>query len=286
MSVTSGIQPVFCRAEGLVLRRIPLGEADLGVEVLTGPHGLVKLVTRGIRKSRRRSPLPLEPGALTRFEWYHHKKEWLSIRGQELVLVPETLRRDWKGLVILSYFLDLFHRFCAPGHSEEGIFQVAAGCWRYLAEIESPGQIPPMLPVFVKIRLLALAGLWPDMELCSVCGRPNESFLWPVPYESIVCRHCVGDEFPVGHRAGPGQPEEGGDTLVLRGATREFLARAARQKFSRLEKDFSTGSDGPDAPDWLRLDSALNRLVEGFAGENQKLSRQFYTVFPWGGPGP
>ncbi|EYF02372.1 DNA repair protein RecO [Chondromyces apiculatus] len=228
------------RTSALLLRRVPVGEADLIATFFTEERGLLAAVARGARRSTKRFG-GLEPMHLLRLELDERAGADLaglveaSIERPRLHLTADLPRLDAAGRA-LRWVRDI-----TPAHIAEP--DVWRELNRLLDELDTPPgaptspEHPPLTPdavlVVAGLRFLNAFGWGLDLGRCVRCGRtcdPGTSAYADPARGGLVCRAC------------------GGGRLLLRAELRERLA------------DLASGGEGAIAPDDLR--TALD-LVEG-----------------------
>ncbi len=156
----------FYKAEGIVLRRRNLGEADRLVTVLTRDRGKITAVARGARRPRSRLGGRLEPA--TRFRALVGEGRNLDIISQaEVVDSYSTLRGDLERMGQAAVVLELADRALAEREPHPEAFRLLAAALQLMAG----GALPPAVAWFAA-RLLALTGHRPSLDRCAVCGKP------------------------------------------------------------------------------------------------------------------
>ncbi len=175
------------RAEGIVLRRRNVGEAD-SIFVVFGPElGKFEGVARGIRKSRSRMRGHLEPLTFSRF---------LLARGRTLDVFTqaETIRSfpriggDLERWAAASYYAQLVDRFTGEDAPHPELFELLFVALEALNDGSDPGSVSR----YVEIHMLALAGFELQVDACAACSArlsPEETLLAPGA-GGLVCRQC------------------------------------------------------------------------------------------------
>lgn len=108
-------------SQGLVLKRVKVGETDVIVTLLTQERGKLVCRAKGVRtlKSTKRSAL--QPGNLVRFHWLETKSLPLltqALMEEDCSLMESTLTRMRQ----LSQFLELCERLFIENELESKIF--------------------------------------------------------------------------------------------------------------------------------------------------------------------
>ncbi len=227
----------------LLLRSVDYGEADRIVTLLTESRGKVALMARGARKSQRRFAGALEPYALIEAE--------LSIgRGEVGRLAQARVVRAFPGLLsslekigIAAAGLEIV-RETVPAH-ETPDPRLLPTVVRFLERIEEGDALDATHLGFV-LRLLALTGHAPNLEVCGRCGLPapeGKAALFAPALGAIVCRAC------------------GGGPRKLGGPLRMAMMRARTRAWD--EPDPSLGLDGMSVVEEFLEHHLARRLAGG-----------------------
>jgi DNA repair protein RecO (recombination protein O) len=182
----SGRERVF-RTEAVVLRRLDLGEADRLVTVYTPDRGKLRLLAKGVRRTKSRKAGHLEP--LTR-------TSLLVARGRELDLVTQaeaiepfpSLRNDLLRLGYATYALELVDRFTLEESDSRTLYQLLVATLGRLEE----GREPFAVLRFFEVHLLETAGYRPELFRCLGCGaeaQPQDQFFAAV-LGGVLCPDC------------------------------------------------------------------------------------------------
>jgi DNA repair protein RecO len=205
---------VLQSATAIVLTRRKVGEADAIVRVLLESGATREIRLHGIRKSRQRSNLLLEPGSLVRLTYYEGEESpgvtgghrpFASLKEGHVVERFSRLKdAGYGGLLILSYFLELAGFGARAGEAPE-LFLLIKGTLEELAALQDPvreRQRFALLAIFFKVRVLKTMGLVGDARACTECGRDLADLaLWILPEVHFQCEQCAPDAGPVDARA-------------------------------------------------------------------------------------
>jgi DNA repair protein RecO (recombination protein O) len=222
------------RAEGLVVRRRNLGEAD-SIFTFFGPErGRFEAIARGVRKPRSRMRGHLEP--LTRVEVLVARGRSLDVLTQaQAVHAYRALREDLDRLPLALYCAELVDRFTVEHAEHPGLYDLL------LAVLDAMEHGGGALAVhYFEVHLLAFTGFDLQLEACASCaGRVEEGdVLFSPEAGGFVCGRC--------------RPSAGSARLLS-------LRAAKVLRFAR--------SAGLEAFTSVRVDSALARELELALGD-------------------
>jgi DNA repair protein RecO (recombination protein O) len=169
------------KTEGIVLRSMDLGEADRVLTVLTPRLGKLRVIAKGIRRTRSRLGGGLEP-----FSDVHLV---LAI-GRTFDVVTQAaledphlgLRNDLHSTAAAWYLVELADRFCEGAADSHGAFLLLA---QGLAALDAaPAEVSrAVVARWFELHLLDAMGFRPELSRCLECGAkigPDENVYSPV----------------------------------------------------------------------------------------------------------
>ena len=176
--------------EAIVLRSYNLAEADRIVLCFTRIAGLIRGVAKGARRMKSRFGAALEPFTIVRLEFREKEnRELVTITGTEIVKSYFDLAADVECMEGLGYMAGLVNEYAPPHEANEKLYRMVAACLEALAAAPHASKI--VLRYF-EIWILRLAGSFPDVSGCAVCGTtltPAQPVF--LDFESAVrCANC------------------------------------------------------------------------------------------------
>ena len=179
-------RPRVYRAEGVILRRRNLGEADSILTVFSGSEGKFEAIARGVRKARSKMRGHLEPLTRSRVLVAHGRN--LDVFTQaETVDSYRRLRENLEASAEALYCLELVDRFTEEREPLPELYALLVTALDLLQE----GAGPAVTRHF-ELRLLALLGYEPHVDGCVLCGErlPEEEALLSPAAGGLACRQC------------------------------------------------------------------------------------------------
>ena len=177
--------PVY-KAEAIVLRRRPLGEADRVLTLFTREWGKLSAVARGVRKSTSRLAGRLEPFSRVEMLLARGRGALDIVAQAEMLQGMAELRHDLQRFAAAAVAAELLEAATPERESHPEVFGLMVGTLNLLARDD-----PSALPWFA-LRLVTLVGFQPTLEACAVCGRrPEPSPSWSHPLGGVVCSRCA-----------------------------------------------------------------------------------------------
>jgi DNA repair protein RecO (recombination protein O) len=183
------------RTEGIVLKTIVFGEADLIVTYLTPDVGLLKVFAKSPRKTKSRFGSSLEPLTQARIAFWGKEDAALPRLTQSDILRPfQSIRDIFDCFLQVSQLIELTLVFMPERDVNRKVYSLL---FQTLAEIESGGlDKGSPLANHYRIRLLDLVGFAPKLDACGRCGRSGFNFY--ISHGSVLCETCSkGIDAPV-----------------------------------------------------------------------------------------
>lgn len=236
--------PVY-KAEGIVLGRRNLGEADRVLTLLTREHGKLPVKAKAVRRSTSRLSGRLEPFTHARF---------LLARGRTLDVVAQVdvvesfvpLRADLRRFGYAALCAELTDRLLPELEPHPDVFaDLLAAQAAIAAGWAEAGAL------WYALHLLTRLGYRPVVERCGRCGRALEGSVAWSPTVGVVCGACAARE-------------GGGRRLSARAAAAiAFLLRGGTRDLPRLRlrsEDVREITDALSAYAEARIEGRLRSL--------------------------
>ena len=180
-------RPRTYKTEGVVLRQMPLGEADRILTLCTPDEGKLRAVAKGVRRTKSRLGGHLDQ--------LMHVGVSLSVgRSLDIINEAETLhsfrllREDLSRLsagVYLAELVDAFSVEQAPNRQLYGLLVETLG------RLDA-GDGPKALLRYFELRLLRLSGFGPELHRCVECSTELEpaDHTYSCVKGGVLCPDC------------------------------------------------------------------------------------------------
>jgi len=176
------------RDRAVVLRQHKLGEADRIVTLLTGNHGLVRAVAKGVRRTRSKFGARLEPFA--------HIDVQLHL-GRNLDIVTQVVSIDAFATDIVSDYgrytcacavLETAERLAGEERAPvPALHRLTVGALRAVADGQRPRDL--VLDAYL-LRAMGIAGWAPALTEYARCAAPGPHRAFHAAAGGSVCVHC------------------------------------------------------------------------------------------------
>lgn len=173
------------RTEGIVLKSMEYGEADVIVTYLTMDMGIKKAFAKSARKIKSRFGGSLEPLTHSRISLMGKEDATLPRLTQSDIIRPfQELREDYACFVRVCSMVELTCGLLPEGAENRPAFEFLLTMMERLA-----GGCSSLDTLIYRVRFLKMKGYAPRLESCSRCGADSA---WFYPCQgSVVCEACA-----------------------------------------------------------------------------------------------
>ncbi len=177
--------------KAIVISREVFGEADLYVQFLTKDWGMVTLLAKAGRKSKRRYVGGLDLFCHNEIFVKNHQKERAYLNELTVLNCFGALRDDLDRLQVAGRALTWVKKLVNLASPVPGIYSLL-GQTLALIEKENDSKRLEILLFIFKLKLIESLGIKPEVENCARChseiqGAVNFDF----PSGGALCRKCV-----------------------------------------------------------------------------------------------
>ncbi len=177
-------------AEAVVLRHYPLAEADRIVVLLAREFGKVRVVAKGIRRTKSRLVGCLEPLNHVRLEFYVREGRDLSyVRQCDLIHSFLGKIPSLERMCAFTYFAEILQEFVQEDQPSELFFRL------FLAVLSAGEALAPnaALVRYFELWSLKIGGFLPNYAYCSGCGScvKDIGFYAVVDAGEVLCARCA-----------------------------------------------------------------------------------------------
>ncbi len=175
------------RDQAIVLRTHKLAEADRIVTVLARERGKIRIVAKGVRRTKSRFGARLEPGMIVDLQCYEGRSLDTVTQAESLASFGEQIARDYRAYTALSTVLETADRLTEERAPALQQFLLLGGALAALASREHDASL--VLDAYL-IRGLAISGYAPSFHDCAQCGDPGPHLAFNVASGGAVCPTC------------------------------------------------------------------------------------------------
>jgi len=175
------------KAKGIVLKTHKLGEADRIITILTGNHGKVNAVAKGVRKTKSKFGSRLEP--FTHVDLVLYKGRNLDIVTQaEIIDAFSEIRESFDRITYGSAMLDLTNKVSIENERDSALYSLLLKSLQVTSRAKKNFRL---LLLAFDIKLMAISGFMPKLERCVVCAKkPGIKMRFSFEWGGVVCEEC------------------------------------------------------------------------------------------------
>jgi DNA repair protein RecO (recombination protein O) len=172
------------RDSGVVLRTYKLRESDRIVVLMTEQHGKVRAVARGVRKGSSKFGGRLEPLSHIAL-LLNEGRELDSVSQVESIDAFRSVREDYDRMSSGIAMLEAVDQIAQEREPNPKLYQMLVGALRTLAARPAPLLVPSFY-----WKVLAAAGVHPQLEVCVSCDEPEGLVSFDLFDGGVQCRAC------------------------------------------------------------------------------------------------
>jgi DNA repair protein RecO (recombination protein O) len=175
------------RDRGIVLRTLRLGEADRIVTLMTEQHGKVRAVAKGVRRTTSKFGSRLEPLSHVALLGWQGRGDLDTINQVEVIDTFRVVREDLDRMSAAMTMLEVVDQIGQERHGNPRLYEMLVGAVGALATRSSPMVAPAFF-----LKVLALEGSAPVLEVCVSCGEEDANALvaFDLIEGGVLCRNC------------------------------------------------------------------------------------------------
>lgn len=160
---------------GIVLRKIPILEADIAATIYTNSHGKRTLLFKGLKKTKRRSLTAVEPGSVAHVVYYYNEQKTMyNVKEYSLVYDTISIRNNYQAMITLFLFLEIVEKTTGHNDPNQTLFRLLKGA---IETLPKTSQYQILILSFI-LHYLKITGIYPDVFHCTVCHKEITSDLY------------------------------------------------------------------------------------------------------------
>ncbi|SFE29085.1 DNA repair protein RecO [Alteribacillus iranensis] len=176
---------MLVKAEGIVLKIIPYGETNVILRLYTREAGKVSVMARGARKPKSRFAAASQPFVHGIYLFY--KSRGMSTLNQgDTIDAFRHIRSDIMKTAYASYIAELLDRVTEEREKNPFLFELFLQILQRMNEDSDP----EVLTRIFEVKMLAQAGIKPQLDQCTSCGRQEGTFSFSVREGGFLCENC------------------------------------------------------------------------------------------------
>jgi DNA repair protein RecO (recombination protein O) len=174
-------------SEAIILRSLPLGEADRLVSFLSRTEGRLRGVASGARRTKSRFGSTLEIFSHIRI-WFYERETRDLVRINQCELIESFLdvQRDYSAGLVLAVASEITEAVLGEREQAETHFRLLLA----MARAVQAGAKPPLALAYFALWTIRLGGWLPRLERCAQCGAELGGAAYASERRGLVCANC------------------------------------------------------------------------------------------------
>jgi DNA repair protein RecO (recombination protein O) len=157
-------------SEGIILKRVDLGEADRLITVFTKTKGKVKALARGVRRVNSRRGPNIELLNHTKI-YFSQNRGYHTLQEASVIQTFEPLKGDLKKIALAYRLAEVMDRLFDDQQESRVAFELLERAFRYLDQSKS-GLHSKIFTLAFELKILEQAGYRPQLYVCGKCAAP------------------------------------------------------------------------------------------------------------------
>ncbi len=175
--------PLF-DTDGIVLRNYNFDEADKIVSLFTKDKGKIKVVARGVRKTKSTLAAGLQPFTHSHIVVYQGKSDLGKLSQCEINQSFARVHKDINKVAYASYIVEVVDEFTPMYEQNSLIFALLLLTMRLLNQIEDVELVSRIF----ELKLLKILGYQPYLAACVECGNKlDQRIRFDAEAGGVVC---------------------------------------------------------------------------------------------------
>ncbi|MBF0451274.1 MAG: DNA repair protein RecO [Candidatus Magnetomorum sp.] len=183
-------------AQGILIRRLDYGDADLILTFLTKTYGKISVIAKSAKKSVKRFGGILELFYILELVVRPGKGDRLAILQTASLIRPfEKIRLSVIHTAYASYWAELIQHFVEEQVSQDSIYHL----FEYVLDQLNQHSVPAdVLHILFQIRFLGESGFQPNFKYCYHCQKKLDQIAGHACYfdpkkGTLICPVCVNN---------------------------------------------------------------------------------------------
>ncbi|QQK75831.1 DNA repair protein RecO [Salicibibacter cibarius] len=172
--------------EGLVIRAVSYGEANIILTVFTKERGKIALMARGAKKTTSRFAAVSQLFSYGLFHFHYRPSSMSTLSQGEVLESFSQVRADIEKTAYAAYVCELLDGVTTDHEASPSLFTLVLTVLRFLEN----GEDAEVLLRMVELKLTKTAGIKPELDRCVNCGITAGDFSFSVKEAGFLCETC------------------------------------------------------------------------------------------------
>lgn len=173
------------KGEGIIIRTIDYGETNKITTMFTREFGKLSLFARGAKKTRSRLSPVSQLFTYGNYLFFSGKGMG-TLRQGEVIHAFRSLHEDVFRTAYAAYIAELLDKLTDEKESNPHLFELLAQSLHFMDE----GTDAEVVSFIFETKMLAVAGIRPELNGCAHCGTKDGPFVFSVKEGGLLCLPC------------------------------------------------------------------------------------------------
>ncbi len=178
------------KVEGIVIRTTSYGETNKIVTLFTRGSGKITVMANGAKKPKSKFAAITQLFTYGDFLVSQTSGMGRMRQGGDIIHLFRGLREDIFKIAYTSYLAELLDRVTEQNEPNPSLFELFYKSIQCIDE----GYDPEIIMNIFEMKMLNLAGVYPQLNGCSVCGNVEGKFGYSVREGGFICHSCFNKD--------------------------------------------------------------------------------------------
>lgn len=171
---------------GMVLTAMPVGEYDKRIQLLTRERGKIAAFVRGARRANSAFLAASNPFSFGRFELFEGRNSY-NVAKADITHYFREIANDLDAAYYGFYFLEMASYYTQENMDGTDFLNLL---YLTLKALLKPSLDNRLIRRIYELRVLVIAGEYPDVFSCVACGRRDGLHYFSIERHGTLCRDC------------------------------------------------------------------------------------------------
>ncbi|MDM5199753.1 DNA repair protein RecO [Fictibacillus enclensis] len=173
------------KVEGIVIRKVDYGETNVILTLFTREKGKIGVMARGAKKHKSR--LSSVAQLFTYGHFVYQQGRGLGTLNQgEIIDSFRGIKEDLFKTAYCAYMIEFLDKVTEEQNPQPYLFE---HLWQSLHQLDE-GTDPEVITFIFEMKMLRQAGIGPQVDHCSNCGRTEGEFSFSIREGGLLCERC------------------------------------------------------------------------------------------------
>lgn len=186
----SVVKSLLKKTEGIVIRTTDYAESDVIITLYSKQIGKVGMLARGAKKPNNRLASVSQLFTYGNY-LFRHTRGLGTLSQGEIIDSFRGIREDLYKTAYAAYIAELTDKLTDDFVPSSALFDLLYHSLRFINE----NYDAQVVSFIYATKMLAFAGISPQLERCAVCGRSEAAFFrFSIKEGGFLCRSCEDDD--------------------------------------------------------------------------------------------